>query len=149
METKESFHITVNNTCNNNCVFCLETDDVKTLPVPSLDEVGLILGKAREKTDSVLFTGSEPTMNKSLAAMIRLAKELAYREIRLVTNGRLLCYFDYARELLEAGLTGVIVSLHGSKKSIHDALSRTLGSFSEVIQACRNLSILKSRYRFR
>ncbi len=108
-----------------------------------------ILEDARNKTDCITFAGPEPTMNPSLASMIRLAKVFSFKDIRLVTNGRLLCYIDYARDLLETGVTNVVISLHGSNKSIHDTLTRTPGSFSQTIRGCRNLSVLKAKYHFR
>lgn len=148
MNTKESLHVTINNFCNNNCLFCLETEDVKRLKIPSLEEARIIFKKAKRKTDSVLFTGPEPTVNRSLIDYIKLANQLKFKEIRLVTNGRLLCYFDYAEELFKAGLTYIIVSLHGAKKVVHDGLTRTPGSFEQTVKACHNLSILKSSHRF-
>jgi len=126
----------------------METDAKNLIP-PSSKRLSILFQKAIKKTDSVLFTGPEPTVNKSLVNYIKMAKKIGYKDIRLVTNGRLLCHFDYARELLKSGLTEFNIALHGSKRSIHDAMTRTPHSFDQTIKGCYNLSKLKSDYLFR
>jgi len=125
----------------------METN-LKNLKIPSFARLKELLKRARSRTDSVLFTGPEPTLNKILPLAIRYAKEQGYTTVRLVSNGRLLSYLRYAQELLAAGLTELSLSFHGSRPEVHDALTRTPQSFTQTLQACRNLDRLKKRSPF-
>jgi MoaA/NifB/PqqE/SkfB family radical SAM enzyme len=117
--------------------------------VPSLDTARRIFKKVRQGVDAILFTGPDPTVNPLLARYLMCASQMGYKNLRLVTNGRMLHYFDYARSLLKSGLTEINVSLHGSKPSVHDALSRTAHSFEETLEGCKNLMKLKSSFDFK
>jgi len=144
----EPFYVVVNRRCNNNCMFCMETN-IKNIYIPAQGELFRLLQKARVKTESLVFTGPEPTVNKRLPEYVKIARNLGYKSIHLVTNARALCYFAYAQKLLKNGVTSFNISLHGSRKSVHDVLTRMPGSFEETVRACQNLSVLKLRYSFR
>lgn len=134
--------------CNNNCIFCADGEK-KNLPLPKLKEIFETLKKWRQKTDSLVFCGSDPTLNPYFLDTIKKAKELNYSEIRLITNGRLLSYFDFAKKIVESGVTEICISFHGSCPKIQDAQTRVPGSFKQTLKACRNLSILKPAYKFK
>lgn len=146
---KKSINLGIGNyLCNNNCIFCIDGEK-DNLPLPPPEKIFNLLRQWRKKTDSVLFCGPEPTLNPDLCDFIKKAKDLGYSEIRLLTNGRRLYYFDFAKKLVESGVTELCVSFHGSYSHIQDAQTRTPGSFEQTYKGCQNLSILKSRYDFR
>ena len=141
-ENNKSIHVNINKRCNSNCIFCMECNS-KNLYLPSSKKMYQLFRKGRKKTDSILFTGPEPTVNKSLLQYVKIAQGLGYKEIRLITNGRLLSYFSYAQKLLESGTTNISISLHGSNEKINDSLTRTPGGFRQTLKACQNLITLK------
>jgi MoaA/NifB/PqqE/SkfB family radical SAM enzyme len=98
---------------------------------------------------SVVFTSREPTLNLDLAECIKAAKDIGYREILLVTNGRMLSYMGFAEKLVQSGLNGITVSIHGHTGRLHDSLTRCMGSFGQTINGIKNLSLLKERYDLR
>lgn len=145
---EESLHITLNKRCNNNCIFCME-NNMQNFPLFSRKKLYALLKRGREKTDGVLFTGPEPTSNNFLANYVRFAKETGYKRIRLVTNGRRLAYLRYTMDLLRSGVNEISVSLHGPNAKIHDALTRTTGSFKQTIKGCKNLEKLSPAKPFK
>ena len=48
-----------------------------------------------------------------------------------------------------SGVNEISVSLHGQNAKIHDALTRTPGSFKQTIQGCKNLEKLIHKKRFK
>jgi len=137
-----------NSLCNNNCIFCADGEKKKQSLIPK-KELFSTLKKWREKTDCLVFCGSDPTLNPYLCDTIKEAKKLKYSEIRLITNGRLLSYFNFAKKIVESGLTEICISFHGSCPAIQDAQTRIPGSFSQTFNACQNLSVLKSSHKFK
>ncbi len=83
--------------------------------------------------DEILFTSGEPTLDPGLVTYVTWAKQRGFRVIGLVTNGRRLTYRGYARELLDAGLNRVTVSIHGHIATLHDGQTRTPGSFEQSL----------------
>ncbi len=115
----ERLHVMVSRACNNDCVFCLEDPFVRRRarfgdPIEILERFF--------RRDAVLFTCGEPTLHRHLLSMVAKARALGYREIGLVTNGRLLGRDDLARRLVDAGLTEVTVSIHSHRPEVHNRL---------------------------
>lgn len=61
----------------------------------------------------------------------------------MVSNGRLFSDMAFCREMTKAGLTKIVVSIHGPSEATHDALTDTPGSFDETWRGILNLSELK------
>lgn len=134
--------------CNNNCIFCYDGAGYKRNRYPPIttEEAKRRLEQGREAgCDMVDFLGGEPTIRRDLLELIKYAKELGYEQISITTNGRMLSYYDYARKLVEAGLNSVIFSVHGCRKEIHDALTRTPGSFEQQMRGIENILRLREK----
>ncbi len=78
MNRKETrIHVISSSRCNNNCLFCADSKLRKT----KIEDVDCQTIKNKLKRifklgiKGVLFTGNEPTLNKNLARMIKLAKK--------------------------------------------------------------------------
>jgi len=132
--------------CNNHCRFCIQ-ESKRNYPPKSDKKVKEILKEGRkEGAMGVVFTGGEPTLRfKELLGWIRYAKMLGYHNIQVQTNGRMFCYFDYAKEVIEAGANEFGISIHGSNSKIHDYLTRSPGSFVQTVQAIKNIKNLGGR----
>lgn len=88
--------------------------------------------------DHLCFTTGEPTLNPLLPWLVRTAKDLGYREVALITNGRKLADDAYLHRLLDAGLNVLTVSIHGGSRKLHEGLTRTPGSFAQTLRGIRN-----------
>lgn len=157
----ERIHIMTSGRCNNNCLFCcdrfccngelkLAKRYLKAYGCSCLSAEGFIKeSKKTERMDSILFTGGEPTLNENLLLFIRLAKKSGYKNISIQTNGRLLSYKKFCSDLIENGVNEINISIHASNKKIHDALTRSPGSFEQTYDGLCNAVALKRKYRFR
>lgn len=139
----ERLHVPVGVACNNNCLFCMEEDRSTRARLNAFDLRRLrdVL-EAHPHAEEVCFTSGEPTLNDALPAFVRTARELGPWRVSLMTNGRRLAYPRFALELVKAGLQQVYVSIHGHQANLHDALTRTPGSFEQTVEGLRNLQCL-------
>ncbi|MBI4568318.1 MAG: radical SAM protein [Planctomycetes bacterium] len=126
--------------CNNYCRVCYHGDGGPASGVMSRDEVIAALGTLAldGRVELLVFNGGEPTLRADLPQLVRAAKDLAFRSIRVQTNGRRLGYHAYARELVDAGVSDFAVALHGPRAEVHEFLTRVPGSFRQTVAGIRN-----------
>ncbi|MFA6451081.1 MAG: radical SAM protein, partial [bacterium] len=120
--------IAVSVKCNQNCYFC----DRSSAGNIADEAPGIICErlKAIKKTsDTVTFTGGEPTINRNLAAYIERAAELRFRIIRLETNGLMMSYPEYAHRICSAGLTHIVFMQVSRDPAISDAVTQFAGGW--------------------
>ena len=143
----ERLHVCVGLSCNNNCIFCMEDDreDRFERLVRQTDEDVRRMMQNKNARE-VMFTSGEPTLHEHLAEYIRMAREMGFQIVGLITNGRRFSYRPYARSLLEAGLNHVLVSIHGPNAKVHDALTRTRGAFGQTLKGLASLASLKDEF---
>lgn len=132
-----------NSYCNNNCIFCVEPIVVRRVNLDK-EHVLEILRKSRKELDEVMFVTKEPTLNPLLIEYVKYAKKENYNKIGICSNGRRLSYLPYCLKLVRAGLNKFIISIHGHTAKLHEALTRTPGSFTQTVKCLRNLSSLKN-----
>ncbi|MFI5348103.1 MAG: radical SAM protein [Elusimicrobiota bacterium] len=132
-------HVLTSLRCNNHCVFCMEGDHLAAsdpsglAPFMSEGKLRRQLLQIKDRDLPVLFTGGEPTLNPRLPQLIGLARRLGFERIGLQTNGRRILYPDYLRRLVDAGLSDMTISIHGSVGRIHDAMTRLPGSLAQTL----------------
>ena len=130
----ERLHISVGAVCNNNCVFCMEEDrDARYTNNSAMtaERVRWMLEEHRG-AEEVCFTSGEPTTRDDLPELVGWARELGYRRVSVMTNGRRLSHLPYAAALAKAGMNRFYVSIHGHNKALHEGLTRTPGSFEQT-----------------
>jgi MoaA/NifB/PqqE/SkfB family radical SAM enzyme len=125
--------------CNNHCVFCVQGDKRARFAPRSGKELRSILRAERERADSVVFTGGEPTVRKDLPELVAWAKELGYRTIQIQSNGRMFAHPGFVQRLVAAGANEFSPALHGHLASLHDFLTSAPGSFAQTVAGIRNL----------
>lgn len=123
--------------CNQRCLFCLDrpAQDGTIVPLASLRR-DLAQGR-RQGLRRVVLSGGEPTLHPRFIEVVALARRLGYTHIQTVTNGRRLCYPEFLRAAVAAGLDEVTFSLHGHTAALHDRLTRVPGSFVQALAALR------------
>ena len=144
-------HVLVGAQCNNNCLFCMEADRdrrAQRIAAQSVDDLRRMIDEY-PRPNEVLFTSGEPTLDPELPTYIRWAKQRGFGVIGLVTNGRRLAYRGYARELLDAGVNRVTVSIHGHTAALHDGQTRAPGSFEQSLAGLREVVRLSRSYHVR
>jgi len=133
--------IRVGYSCNNNCVFChlgsKRNENLTTLEIKKK----IILCK-KEGYNFVVLSGGEPTIRKDILEIARFIKKNRMR-LGLITNGRMLSYDPFLKELIKNNLGYVYISLLGSKKNIHNQITHS-NSFDQTIKGIKNIVKYKS-----
>lgn len=126
--------------CNNNCIMCsLETSRQGGINRTTTEIVADIHRGAKEGFTRIEFTGGEPSIRGDISQLVRVAKSLGFQEIGMSTNGRIFFYEKICKKFIESGLNRVSISLHGPGEKIHDAITRTPGSFKQTIKGIKNI----------
>ena len=138
--------INVNTECNNRCVWCYRTADLRSTPQR------MNLNVAEQLIDffidlevySCIFIGGEPTLYPGLHRLISRAKLGGIREVTVVTNGRMLKNKDLAKKYMDSGLDVFSVSIHSAFPEVHDLASQT-GSWKETVNGIKNIISMKGK----
>ena len=134
--------IIVGYSCNNNCRFCVGSYK-RSLIDQTTSQIKQEIIKARQRGTTYLeFIGGETTIRSDFIYLVKFAKSLGFQTIMIATNGRRLSYFDYAKELVEAGLNSIVFSIHGHNAKEHDFLTQVDGSFNQLMKGLKNMKKL-------
>lgn len=131
--------------CNNNCIHCVIADQrARVLGRGDPDfrttaQVATELAEARSRGfELVTLTGGEPTIRRDLPDIVRAARALGLL-VGLQTNGRMLAYPEVREGLVGQGIR-FIIALHGPDAAVHDAVTRTPGSFDQTMAGIKSLA---------
>ncbi len=127
--------ISVTDRCNLRCVYCMPEKGISLLNHDEIISYEIILRLvsvlAKHGVNKIRITGGEPLVRKGLAGFIESISGISgIKDVSLTTNGVLL--ERYARELYDAGLKRINISLDSLKEDIFRKITRT-GSLKDVI----------------
>ena len=137
--------VILNYDCNAKCRFCYHPEAVlnqvaERMPFAKAAEA-LYKGR-REKCWVAYLIGGEITMREDLPKIVRIARDMGYPYVQVMSNGLKLADPAYAKELVDAGANIFRVSVHGPDAATHDALVGVPGAFKKVMKAFDNLTRL-------
>jgi len=84
------------------------------------------------------FDGGEPTMNPELIPLVHYARSIGYDRINVTTNGRMCFYEDFAKKLVNSGLTTLLFSVHGPDARIHAQQVGVAEAFDQTVGGIKN-----------
>jgi len=125
--------------CNNNCVFCVNRRcHYKSFPLEVI--TGQITDWSRRGCKNLVITGGDPLISPDFFKILNFAKENGFKRIEIQTNGRMLCYEEFVKKIMEVQPMRYefFVSLHFSDKESHKKYTRADG-FEQVIAGIKNL----------
>jgi heme b synthase len=130
----------VTRSCNLHCVHCRASSEKGPYP----GEIGT--GKAMEILDHialtgkpiVILTGGEPLLRKDIFDLARHGAGLGLRMV-MATNGTLLTG-SIAKEIKDAGIQRISISLDGADAASHDRFRQVKGAFESSL---KGIDILK------
>jgi MoaA/NifB/PqqE/SkfB family radical SAM enzyme len=125
--------------CKQHCRFCSNPPSGVELSEAELED--LVEDLVKRGYDGVILTGGEPTIAPLLLPAVRRSRERGLF-VRMITNGFRIADATFLRELVEAGLTHVHLSLHSCRPEIHDFLTQTPGSWQKIHEALGNVADL-------
>lgn len=136
---REPVLVRLSRSCNCACRTCLWTDDMNGGAFPTDEILSQVRTAAGRHGGRLALVGGEPTIDRRFLRVIRAARDAGCTEITAWTNGRHFSYPQFVQAALAAGLSGVVVSLHGPSALLHDAQTRVPGSFEQTIAGLRLL----------
>jgi cyclic pyranopterin phosphate synthase len=130
--------ISVTNSCNYNCFFCHREGHYVRGEEMRPEEIGRLMKiLSKHGVKRVKLTGGEPLMRRDLEGIVSELKSSGAEEVSLVTNGYFLV--ERARDLREAGLDRINISLHSLKRDVYeritgvDGLERVIKGIDEAL----------------
>jgi MoaA/NifB/PqqE/SkfB family radical SAM enzyme len=92
--------------------------------------------------EAVNLHGGEVTIRRDFLEILSEIRELGYPTVFLMSNGRKFARMDYARTVVDLGVSMLVISMHGANAVTQDRISGSLGSFDQAVQGIRNLKEL-------
>src|SRR5581483_2257926 len=111
--------------CNQDCGFCWQGRDWPAPPRALLER--WIDEMAAAGVHQLTISGGEPTVYSELLDLVRRARTAGLRPL-LQTNAIRMAKPDFTRELVDAGVEGLIVSYHAADPALSDLLTRAPGT---------------------
>jgi Fe-coproporphyrin III synthase len=147
-----SVFIHVNTRCNLKCKFCdagqddqdsmfyrnLKGSDSSEMPLENFKD---IIDKVKHFKPFIGIPALEPMMYSHIVDAVRYIKSNGMRS-SIATNGTIL--EEKAGDLIEAGLTKVVISIDGPQDH-HDSIRGVPGTFQKVMNGIRKLDDLKKQ----
>jgi len=126
------------NACNLKCVHCRACPAEETSPDElSTEEAKRLIDRiASFARPAVVLSGGEPLVRHDLIEIARYGTSKGLRML-VATNGTLLTP-DKARELAQAGVRRISVSIDGASAAAHDGFRRVPGAFDAAWQGIEN-----------
>jgi MoaA/NifB/PqqE/SkfB family radical SAM enzyme len=121
--------------CTNNCIFCSESHRLERFRGCEVEtqEAWRVLVRHREAGGGhVNFTGGEPTLHPGFITLLGGARDLGLRTY-VGTNGVMMGREDFARQAAPL-IDELSLSIHGPEAAVHDACTRTPGSFAGIVR---------------
>ena len=125
------------NVCNNNCMFCdAFGEKAKNKTTVQLKKELRVI---KDFSQTVIFTGGEPTLRKDLLELLSHAKGLGFRSIAIRSNGRMFSYPDFCRKVIGAGANVFMIKVFHHPEMKHDDITRLKGSLRQSVAGMNNL----------
>lgn len=125
--------------CNSHCHFCIDLNK-RDLPDKSTRQIVEEMAAAkRAGVEYLELIGGETTVRGDFLPIVRTAKKLGFKDIVVVTNGRMLSYPEFAKQTVAAGVTDLVFSIHGHDAKLHDDLTYAPGSFDDLLKGIENV----------
>ena len=121
--------------CNHLCGFCSNPTTPYTHDFESMKP--LVDDFVARGYFGIILTGGEPTLHPDLPRICAYAREQGLN-VRMITNGHRLADRGFAREMAQAGLQLVHVSIYSTRPQVEEALRGTEGTLERALAALDN-----------
>ena len=125
--------------CSSHCHFCI---DLNKRDLPDKSTRLIVEEMVQAKAAGVEYLemiGGESTIRGDFIPLIRTAKKLGFKDIVVVTNGRMFADPEFATATAAAGVTDLVFSIHGPDAKLHDEMTYVPGAFDELIRGVANV----------
>lgn len=116
--------------CDLDCVFCRAKTGEDRQTLTEID--AFFSGSLSLRRSRIALVGNEPLAHPRIADIARLCRRRGFAEIEVMTSGPRLAAL--AKPLAKAGVSSYALALHGSCSAVHDAVTRSPGSFDAAMR---------------
>lgn len=135
---KKRHWLRLTNFCNNNCIFCLDSGLHDGTSRSFLDIKKDLEKGLEEGAKKLIVSGGEPTVHPGFQDIIKLSRKMGYRQIQVITNGRMFCYPAFLKEAVKNGVTEITFSIHAHTQGLYEKISGVGGSYKQAISGLVN-----------
>ena len=139
-----SIFVDITHRCNMECANCYTPN--RDVPDLDLNRFYEALSQFPKKTE-IRLIGGEPTVRTDLVEIVAKIKSLGHRPT-MMTNGLMLARPGYARELVDAGMRSIYISLNGADDDeVYETMDgakcadRKLKGWQECVDAHMNVNV--------
>jgi MoaA/NifB/PqqE/SkfB family radical SAM enzyme len=125
--------------CNIRCKFCFYLREIHSENCTIEEIVGNLKKYRKAGAESIDITGGEPTIHKDIVKIVETASAMGFKETTMITNGIALKNEHLLDDLVNAGVSRFVISLHGSTAEIHDNLTGRSENFNDIQKSLLNL----------
>ncbi len=124
--------------CNNRCIFCLDrpSQDGTFVPLKIIKEK--LKEGIKNGAERAVLSGGEPTLHPQFLEVVEFTKELGYKKVQIITNGRMFSYKGFLKKAIERGVDEITFSIHGHTEKLYEVQSQVKGSFSQAMTGLIN-----------
>ncbi len=126
--------------CQNRCSFCYAASPARRQDGPAMTtaEVERVIDRIAHEAHvpTLSFTGGEATLRKDLPRLVSHGARLGLR-MNLITNGLRASSEEYARSLVDCGLSSAQVSVEADSPELHDRIVGRPGAFAQTVAGIR------------
>ncbi len=130
------------NTCNNNCLYCLEQSLREEKKYIDFKVIESILEKSEEK--NLTFYWWNPILHPNLLEIIHCAKKNNFENIWILSNTWSISE-EYLNKLIQSGVNNFGIYFYSFQKNIHDIYS---GNNLELTQLLKNITLISQKNIF-
>ena len=140
--------------CNSNCLMCpLPASARRRSNQGQYEWLKAYVAALPSDVPYINITGGEPTLEKEhfLDVLRRVKAKFPCADFQLLTNGRSLADGHLLDAVLECAPSHMrfAIPLHAGRKSIHDGITQSPGSFEETCEAIRRLLAFRQKVEIR
>ncbi|MGE0789844.1 MAG: radical SAM protein [Sandaracinaceae bacterium] len=117
--------------CNLACDYCTITPAMRARALSARDVVAAMRRGRADGLVDVSFTGGEPTIRQDLLAIVRAAKSLGFRDVKLQSNGLLFSPAN-VEKLVLAGVTTFHMSIHDADGAAYERTVRRAATYAAM-----------------
>jgi len=132
-----SVHIEITSKCNERCIHCYIPHEDKNNSMDSSLFYSILKQCKDMNVLHLTISGGEPMLHKDFCGFLKKCKEYEF-SVNILSNLTLLDN-EILNEMKENPLLGVQVSLYSMSPSVHDAITKSSGSFEKTKNAILKL----------
>jgi MoaA/NifB/PqqE/SkfB family radical SAM enzyme len=142
MEIKKDGGIIISPGCELNCLFCSGHRIRPNIQELKKQEVAVFKNLQDFKLagiKKIVISGSDPIEYGHIGELMEYIKNQGFEKINLSTHGASLFDPNFSKKIIKSGIDEIRLPIYGSNPKIHEAMTRTPGSFKKLISAIKNL----------